>query len=54
MFFLRGGYSRSLDKDVDYGTGNKTGGMTVGAGVDYKFNENMGITFVQYNTKALG
>lgn len=43
MFFARAGYTSALKKDRDYNTGsNSMSGLTFGAGVDYKFTDNLG------------
>ncbi|HMY35532.1 MAG TPA: PorV/PorQ family protein [bacterium] len=55
MFFARAGYSSALKKDRDYNTGNDAGmsGLTMGAGVDYKFNDSFGAT-VDYGYLNMG
>ena len=52
MFFARGGYTSALKSDRDY-TGRGMSGMTLGAGVDYKFTDNFGAT-VDYGFLDMG
>ncbi|NUM80271.1 outer membrane beta-barrel protein, partial [bacterium] len=54
MFFARMGYTSTLKKDRDYKTGKaSTAGLTFGGGVDYKFNDNLGMT-VDYGYLDMG
>ncbi|MCK6543686.1 PorV/PorQ family protein [bacterium] len=55
MFFARAGYTSTLKKDRDYNTGSDAGmsGLTMGAGVDYKFNDSFGAT-VDYGYLNMG
>lgn len=54
MFYARGGYTSALQKDKDYRTGDAgSAGLTLGAGVDYKLNDKMGIA-VDYGFLDMG
>lgn len=54
MFFARVGYTTSFKRDRDFRTGEAaTAGLTLGGGLDYKFNESTGIT-VDYGYMDLG
>ncbi|MBL7959504.1 PorV/PorQ family protein [bacterium] len=54
MFFARGGYTSTLQKDKDYKTGEAFyAGLTLGAGVDYKLNDKFGAT-VDYGYLDMG
>lgn len=54
MFFARLGYTSSLKRDRDFRTGKAAmAGLTFGAGVDYKFNDNLGAN-VDYGYTNLG
>lgn len=54
MFFARGGYTSALKRDRDYRTGEAVyGGLTLGAGVDYKFTDKLGAT-VDYGYLNMG
>ncbi len=44
MFFLRGGYSSSFQKNVDFTAGGNGGGYSFGAGVQYKITEKSRVT----------
>lgn len=52
MFFARGGYTSALKSDRDY-TGSGMSGMTLGAGVDYKFSDTFG-AIVDYGFLDMG
>ncbi len=44
MFFLRGGYTSTFSKNVDYSVGSSSGaGLAFGGGINYKFTETIGI-----------
>jgi hypothetical protein len=54
MFFARGGYTSALKRDRDYRTGKAPmAGLTLGAGVDYKFSDAFGVT-IDYGWMDLG
>ncbi len=52
MFFVRGGFASALKKDRDY-TNDGMSGLTLGAGVDYKFNDKFGAA-VDYGYLDMG
>ncbi|MBX7150844.1 PorV/PorQ family protein [bacterium] len=46
MFFARVGYTSTLKRNRDYRTSKAaTAGLTFGGGLDYKFNDDLGVTF---------
>ncbi len=49
MFFARAGYTSNFKKDVAYNNGS----LTFGAGVDYKFNDKMGMA-IDYGYLKMG
>lgn len=54
MFFVRGGFTSALKKDRDYKTGSASqAGMTFGAGINYKFNDQLGAS-VDYGFLDMG
>jgi hypothetical protein len=54
MFFVRGGFTSALKSDRDYKTGSASqAGMTFGAGVNYKFNDQFGAS-VDYGFLDMG
>lgn len=52
MFFARGGYTSSFNKKYDYSSDGMSG-LTLGAGVDYKFTDKFGAT-VDYSYVNMG
>jgi opacity protein-like surface antigen len=53
MFFVRGGYTSAFSKNADYSTTDKMGGMTFGAGLNYKFSDSFGVG-VDYGYMHMG
>ena len=56
MFFVRGGYTSTFKKDMDYASGESMGGLSLGAGIDYKVSDKFRTAFDYgyLNTGALG
>lgn len=53
MFFLRGGYTSSFQKNVDFTSGGNTGGYSFGGGIAYKISETSKVT-MDYGYSNLG
>ncbi len=43
MFFIRGGYTSAFNKKADFTSTGSMGGLTAGAGVNYKFSDHFGV-----------
>ncbi len=53
MFFVRGGYTSAFNKKADYTATGSMGGMTFGAGLNYKFSDAFGLG-VDYGYMNMG
>lgn len=53
MLFLRGGYTSAFSKKADYTATGSMGGLTFGAGLNYKFTDNFGVG-VDYGYMNMG